>query len=55
MGGYVNPVPFDETIDAVYSVGRMLPADLRCTAKGGLAMAPSARALKPSNQKSRRR
>jgi L-serine dehydratase len=54
MGGYVNPVPFDETIDAVYSVGRMLPAELRCTAKGGLAMAPSARALKPSNYKSRR-
>jgi len=55
MGGYVNPVPFDETIDAVYSVGRMLPADLRCTAKGGLAMAPSARALKLSSRKSRRR
>jgi L-serine dehydratase len=55
MGGYINPVPFDETIDAVLSVGRMLPAELRCTAKGGLAMAPSARALKPSSRKSRRR
>lgn len=42
MGGYENPIPLDETIDAVYSVGRMLPSELRCTARGGLAMTPSA-------------
>jgi L-serine dehydratase len=47
LGGYVNPVPIDETIDASYASGRMLPAELRCTALGGLAAAPSARALKP--------
>lgn len=47
LGGYDNPVPLDETIDAVYSVGRMLPAELRCTARGGLALAPSALSLKP--------
>lgn len=46
LGGYANPIPLDETIDAVYAVGRMLPAELRCTALGGLAMAPSARALR---------
>lgn len=45
LGGYVNPVPLDETIDASFASGKMLPAELRCTAKGGLAMAPSARAL----------
>lgn len=45
LGGYANPVPLDETIDAVYDVGRMLPAELRCTARGGLALAPSARAI----------
>ena len=45
MGGYVNPVPLDETIDAVLAVGRMLPGELRCTALGGLAATPSARAL----------
>jgi L-serine dehydratase len=45
MGGYRNPVPLDETIDAVLSSGRMLPPELRCTARGGLALAPSARAL----------
>lgn len=42
MGGYVNPIGLDETIDAVYEVGRMMPAELRCTARGGLAVTPSA-------------
>ncbi|MCX5683147.1 MAG: L-serine ammonia-lyase, iron-sulfur-dependent, subunit alpha [Planctomycetota bacterium] len=46
MGGYKNPVPLDETIDAVYAVGKMLPVELRCTARGGLAAAPSAQAMK---------
>lgn len=50
LGGYHNPIPLDETIDAVYSVGRMLPSELRCTAKGGLALAPSAQALQPRSQ-----
>jgi len=42
LGGYANPIPLDETIDAVYAVGRMLPAELKCTALGGLSLAPSA-------------
>lgn len=42
LGGYVNPIPLDETIDAVLSVGKMLPSELRVTSKGGLALAPSA-------------
>jgi L-serine dehydratase len=42
MGGYENPIPLDETIDAVYAVGKMLPSALRCTARGGLAITPSA-------------
>ncbi len=45
MGGYNNPIPLDETIDAVYSVGKMLPPELRCTAMGGLAVTPSAKLL----------
>jgi L-serine dehydratase len=45
LGGYRNPIPLDETVDAVFAVGRMLPAELRCTARGGLAMTPSAQAL----------
>lgn len=46
LGGYRNPVPLDETIDAVYSSGKMLPSELRCTALGGIAQAPSALALR---------
>ncbi|MCL7452927.1 MAG: L-serine ammonia-lyase, iron-sulfur-dependent, subunit alpha, partial [Anaerolineae bacterium] len=45
LGGYRNPVPLDETVDAVFSVGQMLPRELKVTALGGLAMAPSARAM----------
>ncbi len=46
LGGYRNPVPLDETIDASYAAGRMLPPELRCTARGGLAVAPSALRLR---------
>lgn len=42
LGGYRNPIPLDETIDAVFAVGRMMPSELRCTARGGLAVTPSA-------------
>ena len=42
VGGYMNPIPLDDTIDAVYAVGRMMPSELRCTSKGGLAITPSA-------------
>lgn len=42
VGGYQNPIPLDETIDAVYAVGRMMPSELLCTSKGGLAITPSA-------------
>jgi L-serine dehydratase len=47
LGGYVNPIPLDETIDAVYSSGQLLPSELRCTSLGGLAVAPSAQRLVP--------
>ncbi|GJM09802.1 MAG: serine dehydratase subunit alpha [Lysobacteraceae bacterium] len=53
LGGYQNHVPLDETIDASYSVGTKLPCEVRCTAKGGLAVAPSA--LKLAEQAERRR
>jgi L-serine dehydratase len=45
LGGYVNPIPLDETIDAVYAVGQMLPRELKCTALGGISQAPSALAM----------
>lgn len=46
IGGYHNAVPLDETIDAVLSVGKMLPRELRCTVLGGLSLCPSARSMK---------
>jgi L-serine dehydratase len=51
MGGYVNAINLDETIDSVYSSGQMLPPELRCTARGGLAIAPSAQNLRRKNGK----
>jgi L-serine dehydratase len=45
LGGYHNPIPLDETIDAVYAVGLAMPAELRVTSRGGLAVTPSAQAL----------
>jgi L-serine dehydratase len=46
IGGYHNPIPLDETIDAVYAVGKMLPRELKCTALGGLSLAPSGLKIK---------
>ncbi|MCX6902510.1 MAG: L-serine ammonia-lyase, iron-sulfur-dependent, subunit alpha [Verrucomicrobia bacterium] len=45
LGSYHNPIPLDETIDAVYAVGLAMPAELRVTSLGGLAVTPSAKAL----------
>ncbi len=46
LGGYANPIPLDETIDAVHAVGRAMPKELLCTSRGGLAVTPSALALR---------
>lgn len=46
LGGYANSIPLDEAIDASYEVGRALPSELRCTARGGCAVTPSALALR---------
>ncbi len=40
-------IPFDEVIAAMYNVGRSIPYQLRETALGGLAAAPSVKNLKP--------
>jgi L-serine dehydratase len=45
LGGYKNLISFDETVDALYSVGKMMPSELKCTAKGGIALAPSAKSI----------
>jgi len=47
LGGYQNLIPLDDTVDAVYAVGKMMPTELKVTSLGGLAATPSARALTP--------
>lgn len=42
LAGVENLVDFDQTVDALYRVGRALPFELRETALGGLAAAPTA-------------
>jgi len=39
--GVTNHIPFDETVEAMYQVGRSLPYELRETALGGLAATKS--------------
>ncbi|SHO44961.1 L-serine ammonia-lyase, iron-sulfur-dependent, subunit alpha [Anaerocolumna xylanovorans] len=45
LSGIRNLVPFDEAVDVMYRVGKGLPGELRETALGGMAAAPSACAL----------
>ncbi len=45
LGGYANPIGLDDTIDAVMSVGALMAPELRCTARGGIAVTPSALSL----------
>jgi len=42
LGGYHNAVGIDDTVDAVYASGQMLPIELRCTSLGGMAVTPGA-------------
>jgi L-serine dehydratase len=42
LAGIENLVNFDESVDALYRVGRALPFELRESALGGLAAEPSA-------------
>ena len=42
LAGIPQLIPFDEMLDTMYAVGRRLPAELRETALGGCATAPSA-------------
>ena len=42
LAGIPSPAPLDEVIAAMYAVGRALPGELRETALGGIAAAPSA-------------
>jgi L-serine dehydratase len=45
LAGITSLIPFDEVVDAMKSVGDQMHADLRETARGGLAATPTAQAL----------
>jgi len=45
MAGFNHLIPLDETIMALDQVGRMLPAELRCTGKGGLSITKTAQEI----------
>ena len=45
ISGFDAVIPLDETIKAMDEAGRMLPAALRCTAVGGLAVTESAQRI----------
>ncbi|MGY0373300.1 L-serine ammonia-lyase, iron-sulfur-dependent, subunit alpha [Clostridium sp. JNZ J1-5] len=46
MSGVESKIPFDETVLAMYKVGKQLPCELRETAEGGLAITPTGLKLK---------
>lgn len=45
LAGVESIIPFDEVVDAMYRVGRLMPCELRETALGGLAATPTAKKL----------
>lgn len=46
MAGVNSKIPFDDTVDAMYRVGKSLPSELRETAQGGLAVTKTGLKLK---------
>lgn len=45
LAGQVTHIPFDQVVDAMFKVGKMLPPQLRETAKGGIAATPAGKAI----------
>ena len=45
LAGQVSHIPFDEVVEAMFKVGKMLPPQLRETAKGGIATTPAGKAI----------
>jgi L-serine dehydratase len=45
LAGVTSPIPPDEVVQAMASVGRMLPPELRETGEGGIADTPTGRRI----------
>lgn len=46
LAGITSAIPFDEVVEAMFKIGKVLPASLRETALGGLAVTPTGQAIK---------
>lgn len=46
LAGIESVIPFDEVVDAMFQVGRMMPCTLRETAEGGVAATPTGKQIK---------
>lgn len=46
LAGVTSIIPFDEMIEAMYKVGRLMPVDFKETTLGGIATTPTAQRLK---------
>jgi len=45
LSGFDQVIPFDEVVVAMDQVGRSLPHELRCTARGGLSITPTSKMI----------
>jgi L-serine dehydratase len=50
LAGFDHVIPFDEVVEAMDSVGRSLPHELRCTALGGLSITPTSKKIEKELQ-----
>jgi L-serine dehydratase len=46
LAGIKSVIPFDEVVDAMYKIGKALPAALRETSLGGLATTPTGETIR---------
>lgn len=46
LAGVKSMIPFDEVVDAMYKIGKSMPASLRETSMGGLATTPTGEAVR---------
>jgi len=53
LAGYDPVIPLDEVIQTMDSVGRSIVPELRCTARGGLSISPSAKMIEKKLQSER--
>ncbi len=46
LAGITSAIPFDEVVDAMFKIGKVMPVSLRETALGGLAATPTGQAIR---------